>query len=411
MKDKILFISHFVSIKGCSPAHMADDKIESFLKLGKEIIVVAGACSNKIIDPRITQYNVPSISYLDFIYEWKESRKNKQNELQLTFFFPFVLLFGVLFDFMHKLLTKGFGGGKWSWFLTASICSLLIDLKHKSDYIVTTGGPASAHLVGVVTAMLRNKKLICELQDPLVGKDIGRNSKSANFLKSFEKILVRYATKVIYITDIAASDARTRYPSNNNIFSLYPGAKHFGIKSESKDRGSLSFVHLGTLYGTRNFYSLISAIDILITNNKVKEELIEVINFGEIHGELRNSHLNKKYIRQLPIKPRFDALREAAQYDILLLVQHHDDRSNSTIPFKAYDYFNLRKPVFGLTNNTELDALLLNNGHYCAHINNVDEISERILFLVDNKNDIVNNVRRDFYIDSTNQCNKMFSGL
>ena len=43
------------------------------------------------------------------------------------------------------------------------------------------------------------------------------------------------------------------------------------------------------------------------------------------------------------------AHQKAMDSDILLLVQHTDDRSALTIPFKVYDYLNTENLILGLT--------------------------------------------------------------
>ena len=71
---------------------------------------------------------------------------------------------------------------------------------------------------------------------------------------------------------------------------------------------------------------------------------------------------------------RVDALRRARQASCLMLVQHADERSRETIPYKTYDYLNLGLPVFGLLNNDELQALIESCGGHAAQADNVEAI-------------------------------------
>ena len=65
--------------------------------------------------------------------------------------------------------------------------------------------------------------------------------------------------------------------------------------------------------------------------------------------------------------------------DVLLLIQHEDDRSSLTIPFKLYDYLNSGNLIFGLLyKNKELKNLLLDNGHLSTEINNINEIENEL---------------------------------
>lgn len=97
--------------------------------------------------------------------------------LKLFLFFPFIITIGWGLDLMQKIVTSGNGGGKWSWTFPASIVALYLALRYNCKSIFTTGGPASAHLAGSFVKMLTGKRLVCELQDPLTGEDIGRTFK------------------------------------------------------------------------------------------------------------------------------------------------------------------------------------------------------------------------------------------
>ena len=55
--------------------------------------------------------------------------------------------------------------------------------QNKYKYIYSTGGPASAHLATILVSRILKINNIIELQDPLSGDDIGRNSYSKRYLK------------------------------------------------------------------------------------------------------------------------------------------------------------------------------------------------------------------------------------
>ena len=57
-----------------------------------------------------------------------------------------------------------------------------------------------------------------------------------------------------------------------------------------------------------------------------------------------------------------------------MLVQHTDERSRETIPYKTYDYLNLGLPVFGLLNNDELSALIESHGGHTAQADDPESI-------------------------------------
>ena len=58
---------------------------------------------------------------------------------------------------------------------------------------MTSGGPASAHLAGIILGKLFSVPVIVELQDPLSGEGIGRNDEARGWLYKVEKFIVDYA--------------------------------------------------------------------------------------------------------------------------------------------------------------------------------------------------------------------------
>jgi len=409
MKKKILLFSYFVNVQGNSPALVADDKIESLASLGHEIYILTSFASKQPISSEIKYVRIPSISLNDYLYEFKEIKKFK-DFFKFILFLPFALTFGVFFDIIQYLFIKGLGGGKWSWFILSAPFSIFYSLYHKVDYLFTMGGPAAAHLTGAACSFFTKKKLFIELQDPLGGLGIGRNKFSSKYLLILEKILLIICHKLIYVTKSASNEAKSRYNYNlsKKIFSIYTGSKNFFLKKKLNSKNKISLIHLGTLYSTRNFYSLIKAIEFLIQNRKILKSEIEILNIGEIYGEIKKHHLNKSYISWQPVQSREKALKKCCEADFLLLIQHTDHRSKLTFPYKLYDYFNLKKPIFALTNNTELNTVLKLNNHFSCDVNNYKDIASKLMNLINYKYSLKN---PNFYfneIKHIDQCQKIF---
>ena len=377
-------ISYFCATQGCCPAEWADDKVSTLGHLGKKVILLSSISSKKLCNDNVKHYKVPSLSLIDLRHEIDDLKNNKQPIpiLTLILLLPFILTIGVTLDLLQKYITAGNGGGKWSWTFPAAIYAFYLSIKYRCGLIFTTGGPAGAHLAGVFVKFFTRTRLVCELQDPLTGQDIGRTSRSALFLGYVEKIMLNHASKVVYVTHDAERYVKNKYQNiKSDVVGIYPGSKDFNVKNKLINKGKLTIIHLGTLYSTRNFYALINAIDKLIEEEKVNKDDIEILNLGEIYGDLREHHLSRSYIRYEPIKPREEALKIANSYMVSLLVQHNDSRSITTIPYKTYDYLNISNPILALTNSNELRGMIINNGHIAADINNIDEIKKSLLRL------------------------------
>lgn len=390
-------ITFFYGTRGCCPAEWADDKVDAICKMDKNTILLTSIFSKKDLNKNVVHYRIPSLSIQDLRHEISEIKNEKMPVpyIKLILFSPFIITLGWGLDIMQKIFTSGNGGGKWSWTFPASIVALYLAIRYDCKKIFTTGGPASAHLAGVFVKKLTAKYLVCELQDPLTGKDIGRTANSAKMLNVVEEIIMKNADKVVFVTKNAAEFAKSKYQNvKAEIVAIYPGSKFF-TKGQNDDEESnkLRMIHLGTLYSTRNFNTLIQAIDELIEENKIDKSQIEILNLGEIYGDIKEHHLSKSYIRQESIKPRSDAIDIAGSYMISLLIQHTDDRSETTIPYKTYDYLNISNPILALTNNKELFHLLTSNGHIAANVNDVNSIKQELLNLYENYQEIRNNVK------------------
>lgn len=415
MKKKILLISYWINKQGNSPGIMADDKIINFKKLGYKIIVISSADSSKIKDKDVVHYRVPSLNFYNFFKE--HENKKFLEKISSFIFLPVVLTLGIIFDLLEYFLLKGRGGGKWLWAISATITSIIINCCQKVDIIFTTGGPASAHLAGVISNLFFKKRLYVELQDPLFGKDIGRSAISAKYLKMLEKFILKYCHRLIFVTKTAAEEAKYRNSNfHYKIYGIYTGTTKLwqNNKITESNKKKIIFTHLGTLYASRNFKNLIIAIRYLLNQNLLSQNNIKVLNLGDVYGVSQKKMLEKNYIKWIKSINRIDALKKCSDSDVLLLIQHTDDRSKLTFPYKVYDYLNYNKIIFGLLNNTELERLLTKRGHICSNVNDPKDISKKLNYLLNNKKKILNTINKKkniFDIDPKEQCKKIFTDI
>ena len=124
----------------------------------------------------------------------------------------------------------------------------------------------------------------------------------------------------------------------------------------------IEFLHLGTLYGARNLDLFLKALDELISEKFIDAKNIKVRNVGDIYLDNKKEYAQKEYFESISSTKRINALKIASNSSFLLLVQHTDNRSQETIPYKFYDYMNLGKPIIGLLNNPELNKMINNYG-------------------------------------------------
>jgi hypothetical protein len=375
---KILIISYYAGIPGACQSEWLDDKIDSLIKGGNTVEVVSGPFAKLKIGNEIKHSRVASISFKDFNEERGYMTKFVGYVSRwYALMWPLVLTFGVISDLLSIAVTRGIGEGRWSWILSSVIPSLWRAMIFRPDVVLTTGGPASAHIVGILVSKITRCPVVLELQDPLSGDDIGRNPQARGWLYRVEKVLIAFADKIVYVTNDAANFAIREF-GTEKISAVYPGATNFNIPKPEFKNDKLKLVHLGSLYASRNFTAIIDGIDSLITDGVLSESGVELINLGHVSPEIKAEICLKSYVRILSPVPREEALRYAAGCDIMLLIQNADDRSRVTIPYKTYDYLNLKNSTLALLNSAELTALILANGHIAVNLEDMQGIKSGI---------------------------------
>ena len=382
--EKILIFSYYSNIAGACQAEWIDDKIDGLLSGGKDISLISSVSGNKS-DMNILHMRIPSISLVDYIDELRRAHLAK-DLLQLSIFiiFPFVLTLGVLLDLLLIIATRGVGEGRWSWLISASIAGVYGAIRFKPNKILTTGGPASAHLAGIIIGKLFSLPVISELQDPMSGEGIGRNIQAKGWLYKVEKYIIHNANITVYVTDAAAKFAKKEFKTEK-VRSMYPGAKNFGYKHVTNKNKVFKIVHLGSLYSGRSFDNIITAIDKMIKRGDIKENDIELINLGHVSTEERCKIIGKSYVKIYKPIPRRKALEFASKCNISLLIQHIDNRSKVTIPYKTYDYLNLGNHILALLRSNELTKLIKHHGHSALAIEDTSQISKYLFDAMNNK--------------------------
>jgi LmbE family N-acetylglucosaminyl deacetylase len=381
MEDRqtILIVSYYACIPGACQAEWLDDKVDSLARAGHRVALVTATCAQRHSNDSVAHWRVPSISRVDFRDELHRIRERGEKvPLRVHLMWPAVLTLGVIADWLQHVATGGVGDGRWSWTMPGSVGVLGMIARIRPDLILTTGGPPSAHLAGVIAARLTRRPVIVELQDPMSGENIGRNPQSSGWLYRVEKLLVRSASKTVYVTKAAASFAARQFQSNT-VQAVYPGARRFKVAAPaSRPGGAFRLVHLGSLYSTRNFVAITAAIDSLVSMGRLRESEIELINLGHVSPEIKAEISTRSYVRILPPISRLEALEFAASCDVTLLIQNGDERSRVTIPYKTYDYLNLGNRVLALLNSDELTELLERCGHVAVPLSDVPAIAREL---------------------------------
>jgi len=372
---KVLIISYHFGYSGSAMSEYIKDRIIGFENNDYKVDLITSTFLSGRFDKKKTIKYIPSIGPTIFLREFFSS--TRFFIIRRLLMLPLVLTIGMIIETIERLILKRVGEGYWSWSPLTTAVILYQRIFNKYDIVISSGGPSSAHLANALSSMFFLKKGIAELQDPLNGDGIGHNINSSNKLRKLEIFLSTHLKKIVHVSKSAYEVSVTKGFNIEKFTYYYPGSPSFELHGHNNiTQNELVLFHLGSLYSTRNFEKLTKGL-VNIKSNILSFKKIVVVNQGSVSN---NTPLPKSsdflIFKQFKTTDRISALNLASNSNFLLLIQHLDNRSKITFPYKVWDYLNLKKPIIALVNNSELKSLLKNLGHYVADINNQNEISE-----------------------------------
>ncbi|MDC1056971.1 hypothetical protein OAQ07_05425, partial [Flavobacteriaceae bacterium] len=165
----MLVISHMANIPGCCQAEWVDDRIYELIKREYNISVISATHCFKYGN-QIKHYRVPSILPFEAkgeINEIESMNIDIESRYFTILYLKVMRRISLGLDFLKISFFKG--EGRWFWMFSSFIMGFKILLFKKHDTIYSTGGPASAHLAGILLSKIFRVQILTELQDPLSG--------------------------------------------------------------------------------------------------------------------------------------------------------------------------------------------------------------------------------------------------
>jgi hypothetical protein len=361
--DRILLVSYASGMPGFSPSEWVDSKLTAARRLGQHVTLITSAGSQLDTCEHQRVVKLHSLSLRDFVLEQAENRGRISLSSRLSSVFAKSL--GRLFDRLFFRIVGSNSDGRWSWVISATPVIIYFALRLRPKALLATGGPSSALLSAALASYTPwVPKPVIELQDPFIGAEMKLAARAMLAMELAQKFLLHSARKYVVVSEGSKTKLVSKYPEfKHKVVCIYPYAQdHDGVKDfvAGHNGGGIELLHLGTLYGTRNLRSLFDSIDAGVLRGAFKAGDFRVTNVGaDYTGIERQGDFSP-----LSALEKTAAIRRASQADVLLLVQHTDDRSLETIPFKFYDYLNLDTPILVLGRNEEIRNLLTKSDFY-----------------------------------------------
>ncbi|MCG8341776.1 MAG: hypothetical protein MI684_02960, partial [Chlorobiales bacterium] len=258
---------------------------------------------------------------------------------------------------------------------------------------------SSTHYTGYILSRLFKLPWVAELHDPLIYDNEKTKWHKYFFHKCLEKIVFRYADKIIYFTDKACANAQNRnIDASDKLVVIRPGASPPENWSQHyQKQEKIHFGYFGSLASKRNLKDVFKAFNDLF---KEKPELIEKVAidiYGTTLDPVTSQALDQYALKdtvtvhgRLEYDPstgktgREQVLEAMKKMDVLVLV-HGDDifRCDEYIPSKLYDYMLVQRPILGLTHpGSELQHMLEENGFTAADSRDANDIKSGLNNLI-----------------------------
>lgn len=388
-----LIVSYYANVDGRAASHHIDDRLAAFRAAGIDITVISST-----LGPLYKQekhLRVFSLMPSAILEELKAGlKRNKQYSklvhiarLALQIFAAIPLLLLSIFErlFLHR-------DKRWSWQFTAALRGWFWCKRQRPDLILSTGGPASAHVAGKWLSAKLDVPLVCEFQDPLPYQYPPSNKPIHDYHLKLEAELAGSAAALVYLTDGAVDAAKTRFnsaqgqPAHAVVFAVLSGAPENSMPAKVAQEQRV-FAHIGTLSGSRNLDAVLQALSAMALEDDKLPARFLIQLAGTVGKDVMRSieafHLNRQ-IECLGRQPRGALDAVVASADILLLVQNTGAIAKETIPSKAFEYLQTGRPILALIDgNAQLQTLLQEHGHVVYDFNDdITVLQERLSTLL-----------------------------
>jgi hypothetical protein len=373
-------VSYSTGMPGFSPSEWVDEKLAAARQLGHFVILITSASSQLQTCQHQRIIKLASLSGEDFAQETKELENHGAIKPSRGLILNSM---GRAFDLVFKALAGSRSDGRWSWAIPATLAIWVSALRFHPDEIVATGGPSSAQFAASLASLFPGcKRPVLEFQDPFIGREMGLSVKVLQAMHMLNRFMMSRAKKYVAVSKGSLAQIQEVYPKYAaKVTAIYPyaGPRVFSNRGAVTAFGSerAEFLHAGTLYGTRNLRPLFEALDAGYADGKFSSKELQVTNLG---ADYTGTEARHDY-QELALLPRDAALDRARQSQVLLLVQHADDRSLETIPFKLYDYLNLGVPILVIGRNPEIMELLSHGDFFC-YVENQQSIVQAVSSLL-----------------------------
>lgn len=256
----------------------------------------------------------------------------------------------------------------WANKVLREICNI-VDMKN-IDIIYTTSGPYSDHIIGYYLKKKFQIPWVADFRDEWTNNlelNLDKNSFVYKIQRNMEEKIVQLADKILTVTPLHTENYIKSFEIANDkvctITNGYDEHDFINIQTENIKNDKFIIAYNGTMYSKRNPYSVILALNSLISKNLVNKEKIELhfTGYCEISVLKKIRYYDKYNIcRFNEYLDHKESLYEASKSDVLLLILGKDERYKEVYTGKVFEYLRLYKPIIALSpQNSVVEKLLV----------------------------------------------------
>ena len=274
-----------------------------------------------------------------------------------------------------------------------STISSYFSLIQKTDVVISSSGPITIGIPGLIAKIIRRKPFIFEIRDlwPGGGIEMGKlkNKWVIKLALSFEKYLYYKANLVVTCSDGQKINIQKRYPHIKCVTIPHGGDLDLfdikDIKSEFSENTKL-FTHIGSLGFIHNCKLILESAAIIKKSGREKDIKIIFIGDGAERNELQlmKYNLDLRNIEFLGLLPKKELPNWVKSSSATLFTTLDNETQNASCPNKIFDSFAAGVPIIQTTTGWIKELLEKENCGINVLPNNPVELAVAILKIADN---------------------------
>ena len=395
-RQRWLILAHAFNMDGRAASQTITDKIPHLLAAGIELVVLSGVSGTK--DKVLEHHQLWPAGPAGLRFELRHVLRR---HIQSPFVYRLLMTLATLFLLpglvVEKLLRPV--ESSWSWWLSAWLKGKALARHQPFDLIYSTGGAFAAHIAGSALKRSLGTPWMAEIHDPLITPGSTPRTAQQKMQARVESLICRDADVAIWFTEQALASARVRHPELGERGKvLLPGIDPPFKELPPYIPGPKFIVgHFGSLSPTRNLVPFIEALESLqerrpdlveATELQVTGGPLDVVSAAKIAASPLRDHV--RHLGRIEadlatgLSGREQILRRMRGVDVLLLLHGEEPICSEYIPSKLYEYLWMQRPILATVHrNSQMSAMLSQEGHYIVNSGNTLEFAVKIEKLFD----------------------------